>query len=248
MAEEPLTERVRPGPTRLRRAADRRRVVPALFVGVVSVLLCGLPTGRVAAHTEIDETIPADGAVVDQPVTEITVAFLEPVTLIGAGFEALTPQGEIVEPPTETDDDIVFRLLFDPPLADGDVGVRYEVRAEDGHVIDGSFSFRVDAPAPTTPPTSTVPAATTTTATPPGTDAPAATTPPPTTAPAEPADDTTPPTTVAESASTEDTEPADDDGSGGTTLIVVAALAVVGVVGGFLLMRSRTGGGSTDAT
>lgn len=41
-------------------------------------------------------------------------------------------------------------LRFDPPLAGGAVGVRWAVAAEDGHIIEGTFSFVVDAPAPTT--------------------------------------------------------------------------------------------------
>ena len=49
----------------------------------------------------------------------------------------------------------MFRLQLDPPLAGGTVAVKYEVRAEDGHVLTGNFVFDVDVPAATTgPPTS----------------------------------------------------------------------------------------------
>ncbi|MFZ0014990.1 MAG: hypothetical protein WAL25_12845, partial [Acidimicrobiia bacterium] len=62
-------------------------------------------------------------------------------------------------------DDIVFHLLMDEPLAGGEVGVRYEVASEDGHVVSGGFSFIVaDVIATTTTmgPTTTTRSATTT--------------------------------------------------------------------------------------
>jgi hypothetical protein len=61
----------------------------------------------------------------------------------------------------ETSNDTVFTLVLDEPLAGGEVGVRYEVAAEDGHVLAGGFSFTVTAPEATT--TTSPPEATTTT-------------------------------------------------------------------------------------
>lgn len=241
------------------RATRRIQVAPRWFVLVAAsfvALTIGVSVGSVSAHTEIGETVPADGDVVGVPVDVVTVAFLAPVELIDNGFEVFTPQGEIVEPPVETDDDIEFRLLFDPPLAGGDVGVRYEVRAEDGHVIDGSFSFTVDAPPPTTAPsptttspTTTAPAATTTsptvTTTAPNGTSPATTSPPTTSTTDDSAvTSTSTASTVAPDALTPEGE--DDDGSS-TVLVVVVALAAIAAVGGLVALRGRSGS-SPDAT
>ena len=106
----------------------------------------------VSAHTALDFTLPTDGATVGEPVSEITVGFTEPVILVGQGFEVFDPQGDIIVPLAVTDDDQVFRLQLDPPLGGGDVGVAYEVRSQDGHVVAGAFSFTVGVPAPTTTP------------------------------------------------------------------------------------------------
>lgn len=108
------------------------------------------------AHTELDYSEPSADTEVAQPVAEIVVAFTLPVTLVGNGFEVLDPQGEIHQPSVETDDDTVFRLLMSEPLAGGAVGVRYEVTAEDGHVLADGFSFTVAAPATTTTEAETV--------------------------------------------------------------------------------------------
>ena len=195
------------------------------------------PTG--SAHTDFDYSLPTQDASVAAPVSEITVAFTEPVTLIGNGFEILNPQGEIVLPTPITDDDQVFRLILDGPVAGGAVGVRYEVTSLDGHVVQGGFSFVVDAPAPTT----TVPATTIPATTAPSTAA-------PTTVPAAIAatststtlDTTTtvaPTTAPPSTSSTSSTSGGDDDG-GSNTGIYIAIAAIVAVAAmGFVVVRSR---------
>ena len=193
------------------------------------------------AHAALDYTLPADGATVGEPLDEIRVAFTEPVTLVGNGFEVLDPQGQVVLPTPITDDDIVFRLIFDEPLAGGDVGVIYEVTSADGHVISGGFSFAVDAPVPTTTTTST-PTAPTSTGPPttaPGTTSAAATTTTTTTTPAIVPSETTedtPPTTPA----TAPTSEGDTDEGGSTGLIIAIALAVVIAGAAFVLFRARS--------
>jgi methionine-rich copper-binding protein CopC len=178
-----------------------------------------------AAHTELEFTLPGNGTTVGQPVSEISVGFTEPVTLIGNGFEVLTPDGTVIEPFPVTDDDMTFRLPLDPPLAGGSVGVRYEVAADDGHVLEGSFVFDVAAPA-----------ATTTTAAPATLPA-VVSTPAPVSAAIS-----APGTTLAVSATTV-TPPAtaaagDGDGSNSGTIIAVAA-AVAVAAAAFLFVRSR---------
>ena len=144
--------------------------VLARLFGVALVVLAALSVARpVGAHTDFDYSVPTDGASVGTPLTEVTVAFTLPVTLVGSGFEVLDPQGNLLQPFAVTDDDTIFRLQFDPPLAGGEVGVRYTVAAEDGHPLSGSFSFTVSVPLPTSttaaPATSTTSTSTTTTTT-----------------------------------------------------------------------------------
>jgi methionine-rich copper-binding protein CopC len=163
------------------------------------------------AHTDFDYSLPADGASVGEPVEEITVAFTLPVTLVRDGFAALDPQNNELAPVALTDDDTVFRLQFDPPLTGGTVAVKYEVRAEDGHVLTGNFVFVVEAPIQTTS-TTVVP-----------TSAPVAD--------AEPAVD---------AAATPVADLDDDNGGSGPWVFIAVGAAVVLGAGGFLLVRSRT--------
>ena len=149
---------------RLRRLL--RRATP-LGVGAMFGLLALPITAH--AHTTLDYTLPTDGASVGTPVDEITIAFTSPVTLVGNGFAVLDPQNQELEPLAVSTDNIVFRLQLDPPLAGGTVGVKYEVRAEDGHVLTGNFVFEVAAPLPTTAPPTTVASTTTSSTTAPST-------------------------------------------------------------------------------
>lgn len=135
-----------------------------LAAAALSVLLTAVLTlasgGTLArAHTGFDFSTPADREVVDSPVSSVVVAFTGSPTPIGDGFVALTPQGELQPAVSvESSDGTTYIAMFDPPLAGGAVGLRWTVQASDGHVLEGAFSFTVDAPAPTTVlPTTTVP-------------------------------------------------------------------------------------------
>lgn len=187
------------------------------------------------AHTDFDYSLPADGASVGQPVEEITVAFTSPVTLVGNGFAVLDPQNNELAPVAVTDDDTVFQLQFDPSLAGGTVAVKYEVQAEDGHLLAGNFVFEVDAQAPTeVPPATEPPASSDTPATSPDTPAPTSD------APATTSDA---PTTSAATLATTTTDSDEDDGVSGTWVLVAIAAAVALGAAGFLLVRSRNGAG-----
>lgn len=233
--------------TRMARFSMLRRAFTAMIGVLVGVL--AMPSAA-HAHTDFDYSLPTDGASVGVPLTEVTVAFTSPVTLVGNGFEVLDPQNNVLQPFAVTDDDTVFRLQFDPPLAGGTVAVKYEVRAEDGHVLSGNFVFVVDAAPPTTlPPTTLPPATVPPDAAEPDADAPEATT---TTAPAA-VTTTVPPPDTTQTAPTGDEEAAEVDaraggvpGSGGGNssggVIIVIAAAVALGAGGFLLVRSRTSG------
>lgn len=217
-----------------------------LFVVVVLAGVAGW--ANVAdAHTALDFSLPTDGASVGEPLDEITVGFTEPVTLVGNGFRVLTPQGEEVLPYPITDDDRVFRLLLDPPVAGGLVGVAFEVTAADGHVVTGSFSFTVDAPVPTT--TTTTPPTTTTTppTTPPTTTGPTTsvlTASTPATVSAPGVTTIAPPVSAGESPGSADDGGVDlridsgsDGGSGRDGLYIGVAVAVALAAAAFLVFR-----------
>jgi copper transport protein len=176
------------------RAGLRRATL--IVASIAAVLVVLVPAAPASAHTAFASSDPADGAVVATPVDRITIAFTGPANAIDEGFSVLGPDGVIRSPDDVVvgllagSDDAVFTLVFRDPLAGGTVGVRWAVQSADSHVIEGSFSFEVTAPPPTTVPPTTVA---------PGTSAPAVVVPPtgasPTSSPS-----TVPPTTAAHGA------------------------------------------------
>ena len=195
-----------------------RRVGAVLGTVLVAVVF-SIPM-TASAHTEVDYTTPGDGEAIDEPVTEVIVAFTDAVTITGHGFEILDPDGNVIAPDVETTDNLVFRLVPLEPLAGGDVGVRFEVAAADGHVVTGAFSFTVASVA-TTVPAPTNSSTTTETSTPAG----GALT-PDTSIPAA--------STVAPVGVTEVPE----EGGSAWILVAVGIAAVLGA-GGWVMARSR---------
>lgn len=224
---------------------SRRRAARLLTVAAAAAVMAVVPVaGEAAAHTDLEYTVPAAEQEVAEPVTTITVAFADPVTLVGAGFEVFTPAEETVRPEVFTEDDMVYVLTLSEPLAGGVVGVRYEVAAADGHILQDSFTFTVTAPPVTAPPVTappvtsaptveTTPPSTMVTSTaPPGTSS--ATTPQTAPAPGTVDPGTVAPTTVS---------PGDGDEGGGSGMGIVIGIVAAVVVGAvaFLVLRSRLG-------
>lgn len=147
----------------------RVRVAIALMIGAV----VSIGTAQHAsAHTDFDSSSPADGAVVDGPLTEVVVNFTNPARPAGDGFQLLDPTGAVMSPSSiDETDGTSFVLRFEPALEAGTYGLRWSVQAGDAHPIEGSFRFDVTGPSPTTAPAATEAVAPPTTAVAPPTTA-----------------------------------------------------------------------------
>lgn len=131
--------------TSIERTASHRSPALAVATIVVAIMMLALP-GQAFAHTAFDSSSPADGDVVDAPVEVVTITFTNPAEPAGDEFRVLDGDGTLRTPAEVTTiDGRAFDLRFDPPLAGGDIGVRWQVRAGDAHPIDGSFTFTVTA-------------------------------------------------------------------------------------------------------
>ena len=202
----------------------RRR---ASFIAVVAATFLLFPT-VVAAHAELLEATPADGATVEGTPTEISAKFDEPLLTDGSTFSIRNAAGErLAVGQIDPDDDT--RLIIDPvpELAPGEYEVRWRAATADGHAENDTWRFTV-TPAPTPSPT---PAPT-----------------PASSASAEPMASATPaPTGTATASPSASPGPSDPAGAsdGDVILPIIAALAIVLVAAGFLLSRrGRPAGGA----
>ena len=141
-------------PARQTRLNTLRRVLLAAVVACTAAVL-GL-SAPASAHTAFVGSNPANGDVVDGPVSQIVLEFTSPATEAGDGFVVLDADGQLRRPTSVVSDDATtFALNFDPALSGGETGVRWSVRAGDAHPIEGSFSFTAGAAAPAPSPTTT---------------------------------------------------------------------------------------------
>jgi len=145
MLESPL-------PLKRGRASTLMKTLAAVATVAIALLA---RTGVASAHTSFESSTPADKAMLDSPLSEITLVFSGAAEPAGDGFVILDAQGVQRSPDTAISvDNLTWVLGFDQPLVGGTIGVRWTVQAPDAHPIDGSFSFSVDTP-PAVAPTST---------------------------------------------------------------------------------------------
>ena len=134
--------------TKLDRSHKRVRISIRAFIAAAATLLIVLvpPAGVASAHTSFEQSSPADGATISEPLGSITLQFSGETEYGDDGFTVLTPDGMVRTPDSvSSSDQKVFELTFDPPLAGGEIGMRWKVNAPDAHTIIGSFSFTVTA-------------------------------------------------------------------------------------------------------
>ena len=190
-----------------------------VVIGLTTTLLMLFPVPA-AAHAELTEATPADGATIEGTPAEISAKFTEPLETDGSTFSIRNAAGERlavgnIDPADRT------RLIIDPvpELTPGKYEVRWRAASADGHAENDTWSFIV-TPAPTPSPT---PAST------PESTASDAPTPSATPEPS-------PSAAASPSASPGTTDPAGSS-DGDVILPIIAALTIVLVVAAVLLSR-----------
>ena len=128
---------------------------PVALLAVVTAVLVALGwgAGPAGAHTGLADTAPPVGAAVAEPVAEVTLTFTGPVEVIDGGVQVFDADGAEVDV-ASLDQPRADTVVVVPAeaLAGGEHGVRWSVRATDGHVLSDAFSFTVTAPAPAAAP------------------------------------------------------------------------------------------------
>ena len=127
------------------------RVTRFLLVGLL-VAIGGLlgANGTVSAHAELLEVVPADGAVVPEAPSGVTLRFSEEVSLTGGSVRVLDDAGDVVaDDPTVVGDTI--NLPLPAGMSDGTYTVAWAVISADSHRISGASVFHIGAPSATGP-------------------------------------------------------------------------------------------------
>ncbi|WFE23967.1 copper resistance protein CopC [Solwaraspora sp. WMMD937] len=131
-------------PHRVRRAA-RLAVSGLLFASLLSLLLALAGAGPAAAHATLLANDPADGALLAEAPSSVTLTFDEPVQVRTESVQVLDAAGSTVDVTARSVDSTV---VVDLPtgLADGTYVVSWRVISADSHPVAGGFSFAIGAP------------------------------------------------------------------------------------------------------
>lgn len=101
-----------------------------------------MPTLPAAAHSELQRSVPAAGAILEQPPHQIELNFGERVQLTAlrlrrvGGDEIALPRRTIRETTSET--------IALPPLAPGEYRAEWRIISADGHPAGGVIAFRIE--------------------------------------------------------------------------------------------------------
>ena len=129
-----------------------RRVALAAALAVLLSLLFASPA---AAHAELLNTTPANGAQLTRPPTEVKMKFTESVNLLRDGIQLVDGLGAVVPTPDPTVERGTVTWQMPADLPNGGYVVTFRVVSADGHPISGAFSFGVGTAASASPESAT---------------------------------------------------------------------------------------------
>ncbi len=110
----------------------------ALAVTIASAL-----SALVLAHTHLEKTEPADGAVLKAAPSHVELWFNEKPDLTVSKITVAGPSGAIAMGPTHSMSDKSMMADIKPHLSDGNYIVSWQAAGDDGHVSKGQFKFSV---------------------------------------------------------------------------------------------------------
>ena len=134
----PVTGADRPG--RMRRGAARFAVLLAVCLGAGLGL-----AGPAAAHNVLIASDPADGAVLQQSPTVISLTFDQPVQDFQPVVTVLGADGQRYESGTPSVDSTVVTQSVTTLTAPGPYSIAYRVVSADGHPVQGEVRFELAA-------------------------------------------------------------------------------------------------------
>lgn len=117
-----------------------KRFMPVVAAAIVTTTM-SLPA---FAHSELTDSNPTDGQVVKKALDEVSITFSGKIEK-GSDITVTDSKGKEVESNDLTINNTEMTASFDKPLANDDYQVDWNVLSADGHPVEGTYSFSVDA-------------------------------------------------------------------------------------------------------
>ncbi len=134
----------------MRMAPRRSARAAGILTTIWLTLLALLPAPRAAAHATLLATTPPAGYAVATAPRQLILDFDEPVSIVPGALTLTGPAGKpaALAPPTLSVSERRLSAEVRETLPEGAYQVHWQVHAEDGDLVDGSFSFSVGTTAP----------------------------------------------------------------------------------------------------
>lgn len=113
------------------------------------MLMVWLMQGKVLAHTALAESVPGDGSTIAMSPEQLTLSFTEEVRLLKVGVTGSDNNAIDIGFTPNRDAKQLFAVAL-PNLPEDAYIVKWTVLGSDGHGVDGSFGFAIDANATAT--------------------------------------------------------------------------------------------------
>ncbi|HZO22515.1 MAG TPA: copper resistance CopC family protein [Steroidobacteraceae bacterium] len=114
----------------------------ALSALLAALVLLAWSSGA-RAHTHLEKSVPANGAVLNAAPENIVLTFAEPARLTALSLRKNSEPAQKLAPlPSATARELTVAL---PRLTPGKYVVSWRVLSEDGHVMPGDLSFTIAA-------------------------------------------------------------------------------------------------------
>lgn len=138
------------------------RVVHSIAVACLTAALIGVAlayAGAAWAHAARIASDPVENAVLTEQPPRVSATFNEPMRAQFAAMTVIGPGGTDWSGSPPGVDDAVISVAVRPGGPSGDYAVNYRATSADGHVVSGSWSYRLisTAPASDGPPAKSAP-------------------------------------------------------------------------------------------
>lgn len=122
------------------------------FRFVVAALVASIAwASPVAAHAQLDTSSPAPSAVLESAPSEVRLDFNEPMSPVARSIEIYNQEGQRIvlgEALLSPDDPSVLIAGDVPEIPDGLYVVAWRAVSNDGHAVEGAYSFQIGSSAP----------------------------------------------------------------------------------------------------
>ncbi|MGQ5634505.1 MULTISPECIES: copper resistance CopC/CopD family protein [unclassified Streptomyces] len=131
-----------------RTATPRLRTWVLLLLAVTGALLAG--AGPASAHAALTGSDPAQGVVVKQAPSQVSLTFSEKVAMNDDSLRVLDPRGKPVQTGGPANlSGTTYAVKLKGGLGKGTYTVTYQVVSADSHPVSGAYTFSIGAPSQT---------------------------------------------------------------------------------------------------